>query len=634
MFMSKTVLVLSGSVNYYDENNRLKTCDDVESYESHRTGSYTIDADDGVDIESSSGNLEIGVDNHTGSVQIGTGGVRNISLGHSLTASLTVDGGSGQLIMLADGDGALDVGGALTLGTALTDSVLIKATGNIKLDPLGDCLTIPPENTIYVGQHGDDAWRGRTPMEAVATFGRAMDLCITYNINNVVGLDSLDYTEDFTIPTNRQVHTKATITGHITAGAFTVFECKELIAVDGIAYTTTGGVNSQHYFKTSSLLVNGTASGLQNGTATNILNACIDHIQHTSTGWVISTVDSSYRTNVEFRDATCSGTGAFIYLPDNGGRVCAYGSSFQNSGVAGPLIYSDAALGTPEAYIVAQYINAVNLSNIPLIVNASVVCPHVVGACAQTGAHPVSLVTSAGVHTETAYSINSLGGAITIGDDAVAQPLNLGTGAAARVITIGNAASASLAIEGGVGPITVQCDTTYDVDSGGAHSINSSGGAINIGNDADNFNINIGTAGTRTMNLGSATAPVLAGGHFHSVSSSEMSTAPNVAGGAAAITAAQLCDGYTYLGAAGGAVALTLPAIADVQTELAARGVTSAAGTRVPDVLVVVTDANALTVTAGAGGTVVGTAAVNNSVATVKTVFTAAATAHHIVVQD
>ena len=251
-----------------------------------------------------------------------------------------------------------------------------------------------------------------------------------------------------------------------------------------------------------------------------------------------------------------------------------------------------------------------------------------------TTPNAITSLASYDIDSAAAVSINSSAGPINIGNDPVAQPLNLGTGAAARVITLGNAASASLAIEGGVGPITVQCDTTYDVDSGGILSLNSSGGVINIGNDANNHNINIGTAGTRTMNLGSATAPVLTGGHLHSVSSSEMSTAPNVAGGAAVITAAQLCDGYTYLGVAGGAVTLTLPAIADVQTELLARGVTSAAGTRVPDVLVVVTDANALTVTAGAGGTVVGTAAVNNSVATVKTVFTAAATAHHIVVQD
>ena len=40
-----------------------------------------------------------------------------------------------------------------------------------------------------------------------------------------------------------------------------------------------------------------------------------------------------------------------------------------------------------------------------------------------------------------AMSLNSSGGAINVGDDAVAQAINIGTGAAARTIQIGNAAS-------------------------------------------------------------------------------------------------------------------------------------------------------------------------------------------------
>lgn len=48
--------------------------------------------------------------------------------------------------------------------------------------------------------------------------------------------------------------------------------------------------------------------------------------------------------------------------------------------------------------------------------------------------------------------------------------------------------------------------TTFDLDCSGALQINSSGGAISLGNDAVSQAINIGTGGTRTVTVGSATA--------------------------------------------------------------------------------------------------------------------------------
>lgn len=107
----------------------------------------------------------------------------------------------------------------------------------------------------------------------------------------------------------------------------------------------------------------------------------------------------------------------------------------------------------------------------------------------------------------------------------------------------------------------------------------------------------------------------------------------NTAGGAATITAAQLVAGYTYHGAAGGAVALTLPTVADVNVELAAKGIQPYAGYRLSNpVIVYVSDANNLTVTAGTGFTVTGTAAVNQETAVVHIVYTSATAARAIVV--
>ena len=90
--------------------------------------------------------------------------------------------------------------------------------------------------------------------------------------------------------------------------------------------------------------------------------------------------------------------------------------------------------------------------------------------------------------------VNSASGAISIGNDADAQAVNIATGAAARVITVGNAASASLTMEGGVGGIDIDCDTTFDVLAGGAVSIDGTGNS-NVSAEAGNLTVGTGTSG-------------------------------------------------------------------------------------------------------------------------------------------
>ena len=70
-----------------------------------------------------------------------------------------------------------------------------------------------------------------------------------------------------------------------------------------------------------------------------------------------------------------------------------------------------------------------------------------------------------------------------------------------------------------------------------------------------------------------------------------------------------------------------------VQTTLAARGITSAAGMRMPISYVTNSTASALTLTAATGETVIGTATVNASTSIAHYVFTGAATADIIVFQ-
>jgi hypothetical protein len=148
--------------------------------------------------------------------------------------------------------------------------------------------------------------------------------------------------------------------------------------------------------------------------------------------------------------------------------------------------------------------------------------------------------------------INSSGGAIDIGNDADAQAINVGTGAAARTITVGNATGATqldfnsgtggtlidstgvISLDGvgasnfttdsgdltlstttsgdvevnSVAAVNVTSGTTTDIQATGNVTVDSSGGTIGVGTDADDGAINIGTGTTngRTITIGSTGA--------------------------------------------------------------------------------------------------------------------------------
>ena len=109
----------------------------------------------------------------------------------------------------------------------------------------------------------------------------------------------------------------------------------------------------------------------------------------------------------------------------------------------------------------------------------------------------------------------------------------------------------------------------------------------------------------------------------------------DTSGGVQNISVTELINGYMYLGAAGDNVNLTFPGAASVKAALANMGIISAAGTKLPSVIVEVTDSFNLSVVAnGSDETVHGTAAINNGTATIHYVFTTATDAAIVVVQD
>jgi hypothetical protein len=189
-------------------------------------------------------------------------------------------------------------------------------------------------------------------------------------------------------------------------------------------------------------------------------------------------------------------------------------------------------------------------SAISLTTNGGITETIVIKNTQGTNTSAIALVASAGgitLDSQGVLELNSSAGVISIGNDTNNQNIGLAT-AGTRILTIGtttttidvNAAGitidgATLSIDStdttnltmtandaadktltisatnsglGVGNIAVNSDGNITIDSRTALELNSSAGSISIGNDADNQNINIATAGTRTLTLGTTKTTV------------------------------------------------------------------------------------------------------------------------------
>lgn len=126
---------------------------------------------------------------------------------------------------------------------------------------------------------------------------------------------------------------------------------------------------------------------------------------------------------------------------------------------------------------------------------------NLVSGNAAAGTVALNIMTGTGTKT---LSVGNADGSTTIGIKGVvsinaSQNSNtaINSGTSTGTVTIGNALSGAIALSGG---------STVDIDAVGALSLNSSGAAINIGNDAVAQAINIGTgAAARTVTIGNVT---------------------------------------------------------------------------------------------------------------------------------
>ena len=161
-------------------------------------------------------------------------------------------------------------------------------------------------------------------------------------------------------------------------------------------------------------------------------------------------------------------------------------------------------------------------------------------------------IKGAQTHTATTFDLNASGnvtldssaGSISIGSDTDTGNINIGNGASARTITMGNTTGATTVninsgtggvalASTGTGDITLDSDDTMLLDADGVLELNSSAGAISIGNDNVDQNINLATGGTRTLNIGindgtDITTLEIKGAQTHTATTFDLNASGNV----------------------------------------------------------------------------------------------------------
>jgi len=182
---------------------------------------------------------------------------------------------------------------------------------------------------------------------------------------------------------------------------------------------------------------------------------------------------------------------------------------------------AEAIAGTASTGLLALFVTPSNLAAVFAAPPATGGTTPGAGAFTTLSASSTLSVTGLSTLSGSA-TIDTAGTALNLATDSDTAAVNLGT-VGDRTITVGNVTGATaVAINTGTGSFTVATTGTGDIvlnsddtmllDADGVLELNSSAGVISIGNDADNQNINIGTAGTRTINIGSAAASIDIGG--------------------------------------------------------------------------------------------------------------------------
>jgi len=486
-------------------------------------GVLQFNSSNNLSLENNTGTISVGSNSVNQNINVGTAGTRTIQVGSAAATAVNLDGitfsiDSSSASNINTSAGVLTVGGAGGVAVNSTSGVINvgneTVTGAINVGTAG-------ARTIQVGS-------------ATAT---------------AVNLDAVTFSIDSSSASN--INTSA---GVLTVGG-----------AGGVAVNSTSGIINVGNETVTGAINVGTAGartiqvGSAAATAVN-LDA------------ITFSIDSSSASNIN--------TSAGVLTVGGAGGVAVNSTSgvinVGNDAVTGAINVGTAGARTIQVGSAAA--TAVNLDAITFSIDSS---------------SASNINTSAGVLTvggAGGVAINSTSGVINIGNETVNNAMNVGT-AGARTIQVGSASATAvnldaitfsidsssasnlttssglLTVSGGSGVTvtstggqltlngtgqTVQLNaatynlssTTSNLDSTGAVSINSSGGVINIGNNSVAQDINIGTAGARTITLGSTSATAVNAYNFAVASDVMLKT--NITPLSSTLDKVLQLDGYKY----------------------------------------------------------------------------------------
>ena len=309
-------------------------------------------------------------------------------------------------------------------------------------------------------------------------------------------------------------------------------------AVLPVASTTDGGVMSAALFDEV------TANTAKDGITTVQANAII--------------ANTAKETNVSTDLSTTTSTTTITVNSSDGNNAVLPVASTTDGGVMSADLFDEVTANTAKITTDATSVLAA-------------------GAVMTTGVQTItgtktfsSTIIASSIDSDGALELNSSTGAISIGNDAIAQNINIGTGAAARTVTIGNATGATaINLTSGSGGITMTTGTN------GAISIDPNGtGNLTLGS-ADNTTTSLSG---NAMNIDAAGALTLDG-----------ATGVNIAGNAAEIdvttTGAIDINGADITVDASAGISLDAAAASNITTSVGALTLNGAAGVDITSTL-------------------------------------------------
>lgn len=407
-------------------------------------GGIVVDAAGAIDINSSAGVINIGNDAVAQNINVGTGAAaRTITVGN-------VSGATAVAINSGTGHITLTSTGSGDIILNSDDTMLLDADGVLELNSSAGAISI-----------GNDADAQNINIGT----GAAARVITVGNVTGATQVVLNSGSAGVAVTGTNGAITVASGTGAINVSADAAATTVNLGTGAGVKAVTLGSTNT-----TSSTVVQSGTGDVAVTSADAILLDAVGVLELNSSAGVIGIGNDAVAQNINI------GTGAAARVVTIG-NVTGASQVVLNSGTAGVAINTTGA-----------------------------------GDVVVTSADTV-LIDAAGV-----LELNSSAGVIGIGNDAVAQNINIGTGAAERIVTIGNVTGASQVVLNsgtagvainttGAGDVVVTSADTVLIDSAGVLELNSSGAAINIGNDAVAQAINIGTgASDRDITIGNTTA--------------------------------------------------------------------------------------------------------------------------------